>query len=340
MKREVVGYLEDGTAVEKLSIASRALQASFLTYGATLQELKLRGIAHSLVLGFSNLNGYLDFPAAFGATVGRFANRIANASFELDGQHYHLDRNLWGRHCLHGGSKGLGVSNWTIKAHEEASILFELRQPDGHMGFPGSLEVNARFSLLDFGVLDIVYTAISDAPTPCNLAHHSYFNLSGEKDILGHELEIDAAQYLPWNSDLMPSGEIAPVCGTLFDMRKSRTLSQNKLLNHNFCLALTQRPLQRAARLSSKANRLAMTVETTEPGLQVYAGNNLQANGPTFHTFGYGPNAGIALEPQSWPDAPNHPHFPDSILRPGEVYQQHTRYSFETKTINGSSMKK
>lgn len=331
------GALPTGEIVERVEIAAHGLTARFLTLGAILQDLRLDGLPHPLVLGFDRLEGYLAHPDLyFGAMVGRYANRIGGARAPVGGQIVQLDANFRGKHLLHGGAAGSSRRNWRIRAVAADRVSLTDRLPDGHMGFPGNLEVEVGFSIAPGPVLRIDVRATGDAETLCNFAHHSYFNLSGRPTIAGHRLRVAADSYLPVDDDLIPTGERRPVTGTPFDLRRGVTLMQEALIpggpaggfDHNFCLSDARGPIRPVAWLTGPDGGLTLTVETTEPGLQVYDGAMIAAGIPGLDGRPLAPHAGLALEPQLWPDAPNHPGFPPALLRPGEVYEQHTALAF------------
>ena len=332
MSIETFGHLSDGTAIEAVRLSNGGLSARLLGWGAVLQELRLEGHEHSLVLGLPDLDAYLAHSKYFGATAGRCANRIAGGRATIDGREHRLDRNFLGKHTLHGGSEGTGRLPWRIAAHDERSARLEIELADGHMGFPGRLAASALFTLTDDGALDIVYRAETDRPTLCNLAHHSYFVLDDSGDVLDHELQVRAERYLPVDDELIPTGEIAPVEGTAFDFRRPRALRDGRdgrpTLDHNFCLSPARSVRRAVARLSSPRSGIELEVSTTEPGLQVYDGALLDVPVAGLDGRRIGPCAGIALEPQVWPDSPHHPDFPQASLAPGETYRQHTRYAF------------
>ena len=332
MTRQQFGTMPDGTPVEAAEIAGGGLTAQFLTWGAVLQDLRLDGHAPALVLGFPDLPSYLDHSRYFGATAGRYANRIAHGEATIDGKAFWFDRNFLGRHTLHGGADGCGKRLWTLADHNSSSVRMEIVLEDAHMGFPGRLSVSALFSLSGDGGLDIEYTARTDKPTLCNLAHHSYFCLDDSGSVLDHDLQVLADTYTPVDDDLIPTGQVAPVAGTKFDFRRPRPIRRTDgagpVIDHNFCTATERRPLSPVARLSSRASDVTMDLATTEPGLQLFDGAPLDVPVPGLDGRAMGAFAGIALEPQIWPDSPNHPDFPSAILRPGEIYRQHTRYVF------------
>ena len=325
---QAIGHTDHGQMIERIAIQGGGLSAWILTHGATVQDLRLDGFAHPLVLGSPSIAPYFGEMNYFGALVGRFANRIAGGRFSVAGREYATPRNWLGRHCLHGGSTGTAQRLWTIESLAPDCACLGLTLADGEMGFPGRMQVRLEISLPGDGALQMDVTATTDASTPCSFAHHGLFNLDGGGTITGHELWIDASAYLPVDDDLIPTGEIAPVDGTKFDFRNARSVGDAGL-DHNFCLSPGREPSRAVAVLRSPANGLSMTVETTEPGLQVYDGANI----PKIVTSGldrqaYGPFAGIALETQNWPDAPNHSSFPNAILNPGETYRHQMRYVF------------
>ena len=323
---ETFGTMPDGEQVDRVTISGGGLTGSFLTFGATLQDLRMDGVDHPLVLGSPELAPYLGPMRYFGAIVGRFANRIGQARFSIDGQVFETDPNFRGRHTLHGGRISAGARIWRIADLTADSVRFELDLADGEMGFPGNMTVSALCALPGDGVLEFDITTTTDAPTPCSFAHHGYFNLDGAGDILGHRMQIDAAHHLPVDDDLIPTGEIAPVDGTAFDFRQPRRIAPGGY-DDNLCLASARRDLTQVARVDGATSGLSMTIQTTEPGLQVYDGAHLDTgSGPEGRV--YGKNAGLALETQGWPDAPNHPEFPNAILRPGDKYRSQTRYRF------------
>lgn len=325
---EDFGQTPDGKAVQRVALSGGGLTAHILTYGATVQDLRIDGVDHPLVLGAPTLEPYFGPMIYFGALVGRFANRIAQGRFTLDGVTHQVPTNWRGRHALHGGPLGTGQKVWQIAAVSRESLRLELVLPDGDMGFPGTLRVSAAISLPGDGALAFDISAETDAPTPCSFAHHGFFNLDASTDISGHELEIKAESYLPVDDDLIPTGALAPVEGTGFDFRTPRQIGKRGL-DHNFCLSDHPEPIRPVATLRSPQPGRSMRIETTEPGLQVYDGANIPPEGlPGLDGRRYGPYAGIALETQSWPDAPNQSGFPAAILWPGETYRHQARYIF------------
>lgn len=231
-----------------------------------------------------------------------------------------------------GGPVGAGQKVWRVMEATDDSVRLALELPDRDMGFPGTMQVNAEISLPGNGVLAFDIAATTDAATPCSFAHHGFFNLDGSVDITSHQLTIQADAYLPVDADLIPTGDISPVAGTRFDFRASSPIGTDGI-DHNFCLSYDRQPLRRVATLSAPTNGLSMVIETTEPGLQVYDGAYMPPAGlPGLNGRRYGPFAGIALETQAWPDAPNRPEFPSAILRSGETYRHRVRYVFREGT--------
>ncbi|WP_316860438.1 aldose epimerase family protein [uncultured Cohaesibacter sp.] len=323
MALEQFGVMPDGTPVERVTITGGGLSAKILSYGAVLQDLRLDGFEKPLVLGFETLENYLTYKSHFGATAGRVANRICDGRFELDGKSYQLDINFIEKHSLHGGTHGIGTRVWTFDKIEADKIEMSIDLADGEMGYPGNMKIKLVYSLLANGVLDILMTATTDAPTLCNLAHHSYFNLEGSASILDHELQIDSSRYTEVSSELIPTGKLLSVEGTTLDFRAKKSIgSASKVtpIDNNFCIEETAGSLRRVATLSSAASGISMDVMTTEPGLQAYDGVNIKQGAPGLDGLVMGSHSGFCLEPQIWPDAINHEGFPSPILRPDEEY--------------------
>jgi aldose 1-epimerase len=330
--REVFGTAPDGTAVERVTLEGGGLTLKLLSWGIVVQDLRLAGHAHPLVLGFPDLAPYLDNTPYLGTTAGRYANRIANGRFYLEGTEYQLERNFLGKHCLHGGSNGIANRNWRFTEVAADRAVLEITDPDGNMGFPGTCRFTAIFALPGDGVLAIEYRGVTDSPTLVNLAHHSYFNLDGGDTILGHEIRIDADAYVKLDDDLIPTGEIALVEGTERDFRAARLIGADGppaiIHDQNYCLAAQRGPLAACAMARSPLSGVSMEVSTTEPGLQFYAAHKLQTAAPGLEGKPYGGFAGFCMEPQIWPDSPNHRHFPQAVLRPGETYLQQSQFRF------------
>lgn len=323
------GRLSSGETVERLAIAGGGLRGHVLTYGAVLQDLYLEGHAAPLVLGFDGLADYLKHSPYFGATAGRCANRIRDGHLELEDQTYQLDKNFLGKHCLHGGAAGMGKRLWQRESHSADAVELSFVSPDGDMGFPGELRASLRLALLEGGVLDIQLEATTKATTLCNLAHHSYFVLDDSGSVADHQLQIAADHYTPVDGELIPTGEVAPVAGTRLDFRQPAAVSQGQpLLDHNFCLSEQRQALRPVAWLSSSKSGLRMELRTSEPGLQVYDGAKVNIDLPGLDGRAMRAHAGLAMEPQVWPDANHHSHFPQAVLLVGQTYRQHSQYVF------------
>lgn len=324
------GTAPDGSTVRRVAIGAGRLSATLMTWGAGVQDLRIRGHDAPLVLGFDTFEPYLSHSPYFGVTAGRYANRIGRGRFTLDGERHVVDANENGRACLHGGSLGTGQRNWTLVTAGGDHATFTLLDPDGWMGFPGDLSITVDYRVTPQDWLVIGFEATSSAPTLCNLAHHSYFNLDdgGAGPVTGHRMTIAAGAYTPVDSALIPTGEVLPVEGTPFDFVVPREIGGAVPYDHNWCLSAGREPLRQAAWLQGAHSGVDMEVWTTEPGLQFYAGHGLDVAVPGLGGRRYGPNAGLCLEAQVWPDAPNKPWFPQAVLRPGETYRQETHYRF------------
>lgn len=314
-------------------ISAHGLSATILSWGAALQDLRLDSVEQPLVLGFTSLDDYLTHGMFHGATVGRVINRIGGASAPINGTLYQLDSNITGGHTLHGGSAGYAARNWQVIDLQASEITLGLTDPHGQMGFPGTVEARCRYVIHEgdgYGdggpSLRIELQAETDAPTLVNLGHHSYFCLDDSGDVRRHHLQIDAERYLPADGTSLPTGDIFTVADTPFDFRSLRPVGDS--FDHNFCLADSRRELTPVARLTAPDFSLSMKVLTTEPGLQLYTGHGLTGGGTGHAGHASGPFAGICLEPQSWPDAPNNAAFPPIDLHPGDRYQQVTEFSF------------
>lgn len=316
--------LPDGRAIDVLSLAGGGLRAQVLTLGAAVHDLRMEGVDHPLVLGCADPADRLGRGLYMGVIVGRCANRIGGAAFTLDGRTHRTDANFRARHTLHGGSQGTHWQIWTVEDTGPDRATLSLHLPDGAMGFPGALAIRATIALQD-GALDFDIQAETDAPTPCSLSHHGYFNLDGSDDVRDHGLRIGADRYLPVNDDLIPLGHAAPVAGTRFDFRRSRPIGSGGY-DHNLCLSEGPVAPRVVAELTGRTG-LRLQVATDQPGLQLYDGAHLEGVAGLGGRR-YGPFAGVALEAQAWPDAVNRPGFPAAILRPGAIYRHRTTYRF------------
>ncbi len=335
MDGELFGTTAKDEPVHRYTISGGGLTASVMNWGAVVQDLRLAGHDAPLVLGFDRFEDYPAHSPFMGAIAGRYANRIHGGRFRLEGERYQVDTNFIGKHTLHGGALGFGKRVWTVALHGADFVTLTLHSPDGDMGFPGTLEATCTYRLKIPGTLSVELTATCDRPTLCNLAHHSYFNLDdgGAGDILDHRLMLAAAAYLPVDEELIPTGVVQPVDGTPFDFALARPVrmeieGEQVAYDHNFCLAAARGPLRQAAWLQGASSGVEMEVWTTEPGLQFYAGHKVARSVPGLGGRIYGAHAGMALEPQIWPDSPNRPYFPQAVLWPGGLYRQVTEYRF------------
>jgi aldose 1-epimerase len=322
-----IGISRENQDVFAVDIWNGALSATILSWGAVVQDLRLAGHEAPLVLGFKKFRHYPRYSPYFGAIVGRYANRINKGRATIAGNQHQFDTNFLGKHCLHGGKTSYGVRDWVLSDHAHDFVELRLTDPDGMMGFPGKVDLCARYEITDGATLALSITANCDAPTLFNPAHHSYFCLDDSNDIRGHEICISADHYLPVDDEFIPTGEIAPVTGTRFDLRTPGLIGDTGF-DHNFCLGGAQAPLRQVASVRSPKSGIGMQVATTEPGLQFYTGHKLGPPVTGLIKQLYGPFSGLCLEPQVWPDAPNNPHFPDALLQAGAVYHQQTTFAF------------
>lgn len=319
-----VATLPDGSAILSVTLKRCGLSATILSFGAILQTLKLHD--RPVVLGFDDPKDYVNDVDYIGATIGRFANRISNAEFIVEQKKYQTDRNFLNKHTLHGGRAAISSKNWTITDFSSHFARFETIDRQDDNGFPGDCRISCTYHLRRNNCLDIELEAVCTKSTPCSITHHSYFNLDETQTIVDHKLLIAADNYLPVDGEMIPNGSIASVEGTNLDFRKGKLIGDGLHFDHNFCLADGRRKLNSAAKLSSEKSGIALYLLTTQPGLQFYAGGGLGARPDS--KPGFAPNAGLCLEPQAWPNAPNQPGFPTSILKAGETYRHLNRYQF------------
>lgn len=325
----------DGVPIEEVSLAAHGIEAKIITWGAVLRDLVVPGREgpRSIVLGLETIEDYVRHSPSFGAIVGRYANRIANGRFPLDGREIQVAVNE-GPNVLHSGPVGFGKRPWTLLAHDEARAHLAILSEDGEGGWPGRLFATATYEIVAPGTLRLILQAVTDAPTPVNLSTHSYYNLDGAADVRDHRLQVEADQITPTDRADLPTGEIASVSGTAHDFRRSRPIrpaAPDQVYDMNFVLrraGLAPGELARAATLSSPGSGIRMELWTSEPGLQVYDGYKVDVAVPGHDGRRYGRHAGLALEPQRFPDGPNHAHFPQTILRPGKVSRQVTELRF------------
>ena len=299
------------------------------------------GAMRDVVLGFDNIDDYRTIPSDFGAAIGRYANRIGQGRFELDGTAYQLPRNNYG-HCLHGGPDGWQYRVYDVAEATPSSLTLVLLSPDGDAGFPGSVTARVKYTLTGDNALQIDYEAETDAPTIVNMTNHTYFCLSGDPAAgsLDDVLQIAASHYTPVDSTFMTTGEIVPVEGTPMDFRTPKRVGEEiddfafeQLRNgrgydHNWVLDTAGDATRRAARLYSPASGIGVEVYTNEPGIQVYAGHFLDGTVRGKGGVAYPARASVCLETQHYPDTPNKPQWPSAVLRPGERYTSHCTFRF------------
>ena len=342
-ERQLAGSLQGGTAIEAVELRGKSgVSARILTFGATLQSLvapDAKGRLADVVLGFDTVAGYEDKQTFLGATIGRFANRIAKGRFALDGQSYQLPLNN-GANTLHGGGEGFDRQVWTItsvKSGASASVTMTLRSPDGASGYPGEVNASVTYALDDHGALTISFAATTTKPTILNLTNHALFNMAGEgapQGAMENRLTMPASTYTPVDDTLIPTGEWRKVAGTVFDFTKGRVFADGlrdgtdaqirigRGYDHNFGIdkGLTA-DIKLLAHIEDPASGRAMDVLSTEPGLQMYTGNFLDGTLIGKHGHIYRMGDGIALEPQKFPDAPNQPSFVSARVDPGKPYR-------------------
>ncbi len=343
------GRTRSGETVEEFTLGNSAgMEVKIITYGGIITSIRVsdrHGKFANVALGFDNLAKYEAEHPYFGAITGRYANRIADGRFTLDGRQYQLYLND-GPFSLHGGEKGFDKRIWQAREWSQTGLELSYRSPDGEEGYPGNLDTVVSYTLSDDNALRIDYFATTDAPTVLNLTNHSYFNLLGEGEgtIYEHILSINAEHYTPINSNLIPTGEVAALAGTPLDFRNAKAISAGlrsshgqialaQGYDHNFALnraGLSAGDLGLAAHVYEPRAGRRMEVFTTEPGMQFYSGNFL--DGSLIGTSGrlYRQGDGLALETQHFPDSPNQPQFPSTVLRPGEQFESTTVYKFST----------
>ena len=345
VSRAPFGSLPDGKTADLYTLKNASgMEVKVTNYGGVITEIRVAdraGKFDDVTLGFGSLEGYIPTGPNFGALIGRYGNRIGNAQFKLDGQTYKLAANN-GKNSLHGGLQGFHHALWNAEPFErpgEVGLVLTHVSPDGDEGYPGTLNVRVTYTLTDKNELAFDYRATTDKPTVLNLTQHAYFNLAGHAsgDILGHEVVINADRYTPVDAGLIPTGELASVEGTPFDFRTKTPIGaridadhpQIKMgggYDHNWVLNRTGDGLQFAARVEEPTTGRTMEIHTTEPGLQFYTGNFL--DGTDTGKGKYAKRAGFCMETQHYPDSPNKPSFPSTVLRPGEEYNTRTVYTF------------
>lgn len=334
----------DGQPAKVFELTNKnGMKVTFMDIGATWLSCKLpiNNQEQEVLIGVANMLDFEKHSTYLGATVGRFANRIANGRFSIDGETYQTLVNQ-GDNILHGGPDGFNNRRWEVSGLSADSISFSLTSPDGDQGFPGELKVSVAYTLTDSNELAIHYFATTDKATPINLTNHAYFNLEDAEqgsDCRNHKIKINAAQYLPTDAQGIPLGEFASVEGTSFDFRQTKTISSEFLsdeqqhnakgYDHSYIFASSRDTEQAVVELRSSDDSISMLVYTDKPAMQFYTGNwnngTPRRIGGTYQNY-----SALALETQFLPDAPNHPQWPgpNPILRPGEQYEYTTRYKF------------
>ena len=346
--RKGFGKMAEGRTIELYTLTnSQGMRVAITNYGGILVSILVpdrNGKPGDVVIGFDNLEGYLAKEPYFGALIGRYGNRIGNASFKLDGIEYKLPAND-GPNSLHGGLRGFDKRVWTAREIQGEHPALELTylSKDGEEGYPGNLSAKVVYSLTEDNALRIDYTATTDKDTVLNLTNHSYFNLAGagNGDILKHQIMINADRFTPIDSTLIPTSELRKVENTPFDFRKPALIGTRvdaddeqikfgKGYDHNYVLNRSGAGLSLAARVTDSESGRVLEVRTTQPGLQFYTGNFLDGS---IHGKGgksYGRRSAFCLETQHFPDSPNQPSFPSTVLKPGETYRESTVFRFST----------
>lgn len=348
MLEQVFGTTFQNKKVETYEIKNaNGMKMKVTNFGARVTNLWVPdkdGNLVDVVLGFETLDAYLESgDKYFGAAIGRYGNRIANGKFTLDGEEYTLPTNNNGQ-TLHGGPGGLDYVIWDVEKSGENGLIFSYTSPDGDEGFPGELKVKMIYTLTDDNGFKVTYEAETDKATPVNLTHHSFFNLNGAGNgtVLDHTLQLNASEYTPVNEVLIPTGEVVSVKETPFDFTDATTIGaridqENEQLkfgggyDHNWVLDKTGNDLTQAAVISSPQTGIEMEVWTTEPAIQFYSGNFLDGSVTGKGGKVYELRSAFCLETQHYPDSPNQPNFPSTILKPGEKYEQTCIYRFGTK---------
>jgi aldose 1-epimerase len=340
--RAPFGKLPDGTEVEVLALKNKnGIEVRAITYGGIITSIKTpdrSGAMGDIVLGFDSLDGYLADHPFFGAIIGRYGNRIAKGRFAIDGQEYTLATNNGPNH-LHGGNKGFDKRVWDAEVRPDNTVAFTRVSADGEEGYPGALTTRVTYQLTENNTLVVNYHATTTRATHVNLTQHSYFNLAGDGDVLGHEVLINADRYTPVDEGLIPTGELATVEGTPFDFRKPTAigaridaphaqLKYGQGYDHNWVLTRVAAGLEPAARVVDPKSGRTLGVGTTEPGMQFYTGNFLDGKLTGKGGRVYGRRSGFCLETQHFPDTPNQPNFPTTLLKPGESYESRTVFTF------------
>ncbi len=348
ISRGPFGQTPDGTPVEIFTLRNAlGAEARICTYGGILVSLKVpdrNGRMGDVVLGYDTLAEYIKNNPYFGSLIGRYGNRIAKGRFTLDGKEYQLALNDGPNH-LHGGLKGFDKVVWharPFQADQGPALELTYLSPDGEEGYPGNLDVTAVYTWRDDNTLRLDFTATTTRPTIVNLTDHSYFNLAGHGDILGHEVMINASRFTPVDETLIPTGELRPVDGTPFDFRQAtpigarinradEQLKFGKGYDHNWVINNPAGQLETQARVYDPESGRVLEVLSTEPGLQFYSGNFLDGTITGKGGWNYKLRNAFCMEPQHFPDSPNHPNFPSVVLRPGQTYRNTIMYRFSAR---------
>ena len=349
ISKKLFGTAADQTTIDLYTLRnSKGMEAQIMTFGGIVTSLKVpdkNGALGDVVLGYDHLAGYIMKNPCFGALVGRYGNRIARGRFSLNGNVYSLAINNGPNH-LHGGLKGFDKVVWTAEPVTDKSgpaLRLTYLAKDGEEGYPGNLTVTAVYRVTEDNALSVDFTATTDQMTVCNLTHHSYFNLAGKGDILNHLAHLNADRFTPVDDTLIPTGELRAVAGTPFDFRQPTAIGQRindprdeqikfgHGYDHNFVLNKKSNELSLAARVSEATSGRIMEVWTTEPGVQFYTANFLDGTIIGKGGWAYQARNGFCFEPQHFPDSPNHPEFPSTVLKPGETYRHSTAYKFSVR---------
>ena len=349
MKPEAFSIMHEEKQVNLFTLNnSKGMVVQATNYGGKIVTIIVpdrNGKMADVCLGYESAEGYINGSASMGATMGRVANRIGNAQFTLNDSTYHLAKNN-GEHTIHGGAKGFRFKVWDAKQLDDQNLELSYFSPDGEEGFPGNFTLKVLFTVTEDNELKLTYHATTDKPTVLNVTNHAFFNLAGEGngDILGHELMVNADSFTPTNESSIPTGEILSIEGTPLDFRNLTPIGERINADYdqlkfaggydqNFILNKRENELAMAALLYDPSSGRVMEVKTTEPGIQVYTANSLTGKGPDVGKKGhaYGPQSSVCLETQHFPDSPNHPNFPSTVLNPGEDYVSTTIYKFSVK---------
>lgn len=345
LHRKPFGTTPDGRKVDQFTFGcSNGLLVRMITYGAVVQTIEMpdrHGRRDDVVLGFDNIDDYVKKSPYFGATIGRYANRIAGGTFTLDGTSYHIPTND-GPNALHGGPEGFDKKIWDaheVRERDRVGVRFRYVSPDGEMGFPGTLTTTVTYTVTSRGELAIEYHATTDKPTILNLTNHCYFNLAGEGSgtIYDHVATIDADRFTPIDDTSIPLGPLPSVAGTPFDFRRRHAFGERirtgdqQIINalgydHNWVLNGTG--MRRVARVFDPGSGRGVECLTTQPGVQVYTGNVLDSSFAGISNRVYRQGDAFTLETQHYPDSPNEPDYPSTVLRPGQTFESETRFRF------------